>query len=70
MILTENKLLTLLEIQQLAQLATATWAGDLISKQATYSLMDRNLVYRADSWYMVTELGLTKLIDSHILFRN
>ena len=55
------------EIQQLSQLKMATHSRDLISKDATHSLMDRNLVIRFGHWYIVNELGLEKLIDSQIL---
>ncbi len=53
--------LTGAEKEQLSQLRTATWDGNLISKTARTSLIELGLVVKYQGWQVVSQEGLAVL---------
>jgi hypothetical protein len=49
------------QIEQLRQLATATWDGNVISKQGRDSLFRLSLIDRWEGWQIVNRYGLAVL---------
>lgn len=49
------------EVEQLRQLARATWDGNLIGKSTRDRLVSKGLVERFNGWNVVTKLGLCML---------
>lgn len=55
------------EIEQLKLLITATWDGDLISKDARDHLVKVGLVQRAYGYNWLTEKGIEYLVNLRLL---
>jgi hypothetical protein len=54
-------MLTSVEIEQLKQLLTATWDGNLCSKLARSSLIGKGLAVKFDGWQVISAEGLAVL---------
>ena len=54
-------ILTPAELEQLHQLRTITWDGNVISKAARTSLHKKGLVVRFNGWQVVSEEGMAVL---------
>ena len=54
-------------IEQLKQLATATWDGNLLSKQYRDELVKAGLVQRAHGYNWITEKGLEYLVNLRLI---
>lgn len=54
-------------IEQLKQLATATWDGNLISKSDRDELVKAELAQRGYGWNWITEKGVKYLVDLGLL---
>jgi len=50
-------------LDQLKQLLTVTWDGNLISKDDTKSLYETGLIDRAYGWNWITKVGVKTLRD-------
>jgi hypothetical protein len=57
----------MLRIEQLKQLTTVTWDGDLISKSEQESLEKTGLVQRAYGFNFITKKGVEYLVNLGIL---
>jgi hypothetical protein len=53
--------------EQLKQLATATWDGHLISKEARTRLVNAGYAQQAEGWNWLTKAGLEVLIHLGVL---
>ncbi len=54
-------------LEQLQQLTTATWDGDLISKQDRTRLVKRGYAKEVEGWNLLTPKGLRVLLDMGLL---
>ena len=54
-------------IEQLKQLVTATWDGNLISKSHRDDLVKNGLAQRAYGYNWITEKGVEHLVNLHLL---
>lgn len=54
-------ILSPVEVEQLRQLRSATWDGNLISKSARDSLHQKGLVSKYEGWQVITREGLAVL---------
>jgi hypothetical protein len=59
--LSQMPLLSPVELEQLRQLRTATWDGNLVSKQARSSLFRKGLATSFNGWQVITQEGLAIL---------
>lgn len=55
------------ELEQLRLLVTATWDGNLISKDARDNLVKAGLAQRAHGYNWITEKGIETLVNLHLL---
>ena len=55
------------ELEQLEQLKTVTWDGNLISKTARDALVKKGLAVRENGWQVITPLGIQKLLELGLL---
>lgn len=55
------------EIEQLLQLRTATWDGDLLSKAARTYLVNLGYAKQAYGWNILTPAGVKLLVDMRLM---
>ena len=55
------------EIEQLKQLTTVTWDGNLVSKDARKRLVKRGYVRQSQGWNLLTKAGVKVLVDLGLL---
>lgn len=53
--------------EQLKQLMTITWDGNIIDKQTRDELINRGLAQRKEGWTWLTDKGVDYLITLHVL---
>jgi hypothetical protein len=54
-------------LEQLRQLLTATWDGDLIDKTDRAALVDSGLAIQKEGWNLISAEGIKCLVDLGIL---